>query len=1080
MDSYMTQKFTEKKLVEDYILKKLEEKGWRFVPSDDLERDNYAEPLLIPNLVRALERINKEIGIGDEEIKKVVNYIKLKLTGTRIEEAKQILDFYEFGVSVKFEKEKVVKYVQLFDFEDIENNKFIVTRQVHYDGSNRIRADIVLYVNGIPLVNIECKNPASVSESWYNAYRQIKEYEKTVPELYKYVQIGIAAESTARYFTIVPWQKEVKIHEWREEGKDSLDSMIEMLSRDTLLDIIRNFLFFRVEFGDATKVVTRYMQYRAANKIVNRVRESLESIESMESGESIESMESGESIESMESGESIESMESGESMESRESGESMESRESVESIESRESIGSIESRGEDRRPKKRGLIWHWQGSGKTLTMIFAANKLYYLKELENPTIFFIVDRIDLEEQLRGEFNSLDIVKPEVVSKVEDLKEILTYDGYRGKRGLFITLIHKFRENDLKYLQAELDELTQARKTIESRKNVIAFIDEGHRSQYGILAAQRKSILRNAFVFAFTGTPIAKRGRDTYKEFSYPPGEPYLDSYFIKQSQSDGFTVKIAYQPRLEGGEVHLKKDDLKGFLDSTFEELPEEIREEVEEKVKKRLNTIKLILEDPKRIKVVAEDIARHFQENIDGKFKAMVVAASREACVHYKRELDKHLPREYSEIEMTYKKDDGQEIQRYVAEARESYGGRDFDDIKKDTIERFKEKDIPKILIVTEMLLAGFDAPQLQVMYLDKPLKEHRLLQAVARTNRPFKDLKGAGVVIDYVGILKEFKKALEIYSEKDIKGALIDFDTIKDDFATLIKEILEILKDVPKDYERETLLKAIEVITTDEEKEKEFTQKYKKLRKIFELLGPDEIKLENFDSYKWLSAIYTYYLKVVLQISTYEEYVEKYCDKTIKFVHQSTEIERIEKDLPVIAFDEEYLQALEKKVKGRKEKAASILFTLNKLVLVERYRKPIYESLVEMVERLLEMWKEKTRDYERIYSEGVKILDKMNVLTERQKTLGFSDLEYSMLIVLENKLTKDNEMVKEVKDISGRLAKHMFPGWFNQTTAKKDLEKEIRRFVRGFKGRYNLSLDEVNDLHTKLVESIKNYGIS
>ncbi len=1046
--------FTEKSIVEDYIVKKLEEKGWRFVPSDDLERDSYAEPLLIPNLVRALERIYKAYSrrhtadrevisgpqptIRDEEINKVVN--EVKLTGTGIEGARRILDFYESGIPVKFEKEKVVKYVQLFDFEDIENNEFIITRQVHYDGRERIRADIVLYVNGIPLVNIECKNPASISESWHNAYRQIKEYEKTVSELYKYVQIGVAAESTARYFNIVPWQEEVKTHEWREEGKDSLDSTIAMLSRDTLLDIIRSFLFSRVELGDATKVITRYMQYRAANKIVNRVRESIKSMESKGS------MESGESMESKGSMESGESMESGVAT---------------------------------HRPKKRGLIWHWQGSGKTLTMIFAAHKLYYLRELKTPTIFFIVDRIDLEEQLKGEFSSLDLVKPEVVNKVEDLKEILTYDGYRGKRGLFITLIHKFRQNDLKDLKAELDELTQARKTIESRKNIIAFIDEGHRTQYGILAAQMKSILRNAFFFALTGTPISKRGRDTYREFSYPPEELYLDSYFIKQSQSDGFTVKIVYQPRLEG-EVHLEKDDLKGFLDTEFEELPEEIREEVEEKVKKKLNNIKLILENPERIKVVAEDIARHFQDNIDGKFKAMVVAASRKACVLYKRELDKHLPREYSEVEMTYKKDDGQVIQKYVKESMASYGGRDFDDIKKDIIEKFKEEEIPKILIVTEMLLTGFDAPQLQVMYLDKPLKEHRLLQAVARTNRPFKDLKGAGVVIDYVGVLKEFKKALEIYSEEDIKGALIDYDSIKEEFAALIKEILEILEGVTRDYKRETLLKAIEVVTTDEEKEKEFTQKYKKLRKIFELLGPDEIKLENFDSYKWLSAIYTYYLKVVLQMSTYEEYVERYCDKTIKFVHQTTEIERLEKDLPVIAFDEEYLQALEKKVKGRKEKAASILFTLNKLVLVERYRKPIYESLVEMVERLLEMWREKARDYERIYSEGVKILDEMNMLSERQKALGFSDLEYSMLLVLENKLAKDNEMVKEVKDISGRLDKHMFPGWFNQTTAKKDLEKEIRRFVRGFKGRYNLSLDEVNDLHTKLIESIKSYGVS
>ncbi|HEC86495.1 MAG TPA: hypothetical protein ENI49_01295, partial [Thermoplasmatales archaeon] len=293
--------FSEKSLVEDYIVKKLQEKGWKLIPADELERESLEEPLLIPNLVRALKRINEEKGIGDEEIRHVLNELKFK--GSGIEGAKQILNFYKFGVPVKFEKERVVKYVELFDYGNIENNEFIITRQVSYDGRERIRTDIMLYVNGISLVNIECKNPASLAESWFNAYRQIKDYEGTVPELYKYVQIGVACEAKAMYFPIVPWQEDVKVYEWREEFKNSVDSMIEMLSGERLLEIIRDFLFFRVEFGNATKVITRYMQYRAAKKIVDRVVKSI--------------------------------------------------------------------KGED--DKNKGLIWHWQGSGKTLTMIFAAN-----------------------------------------------------------------------------------------------------------------------------------------------------------------------------------------------------------------------------------------------------------------------------------------------------------------------------------------------------------------------------------------------------------------------------------------------------------------------------------------------------------------------------------------------------------------------------------------------------------------------------------------------------------------------------------------------------------------------------------
>ncbi|MEW6417318.1 MAG: HsdR family type I site-specific deoxyribonuclease [Nitrospirota bacterium] len=626
----------------------------------------------------------------------------------------------------------------------------------------------------------------------------------------------------------------------------------------------------------------------------------------------------------------------------------------------------------------------------------------------------------------------------------------------------------------------------------NRRNVVAFVDEGHRTQYGLLAAQMKAILKNAFFFALTGTPISKRGRDTYLEFSYPPEESYLDRYFINDSIKDGFTLKIVYQPRLET--EHLKKDQLEAFLETEFEELPEEIKEDVEEKVKKRLNAIKVVLENPFRIKVIAEDIANHFKNNVDGKFKAMVVAGSRKACALYKGELDKHLPREYSEVVMTYERDDKPVITELAAETIAKYGGRDIDDIMKAIIEKFKEEEFPKILIVTDMLLTGFDAPILQIMYLDKLLKEHRLLQAVARTNRPFKDLKEAGIVIDYVGILKEFKKALEMYSEEDIKGAIFSYESIREEFIALVNEILAILKDVPRDYARETLLKAIEVITSDEEKEKEFAERYRNLRNIFELLGPDEIKvgayghtpLHIFEIFKWLSAIYTYYMKVVIQKPPYEDYVQRYYDKTIRFIHRSTEVEKLDRELPPIAFDQKYLEELEERLKSRKEKAANILFTLNRLVLVERHRNPVYESLVEKVERLLEIWKEKTKDFKRVYSEGIKIIEQINELSERQKSLDFSDLEYSILLELEKKLDKVRAyrdtplLVKDVKELSERLEKHMFFGWFHQTTIKKEVEREVRRFVRGLKGRFNLTMDEVDNLHEILIESVKNYGTS
>lgn len=998
--------FTEKTVVEDYIIERFQEEGWKFIPSDELERENFEEPILTRNLIRAMREINKDLGIGDEEINKILN--ELKLTGSGHEGSKRILNFYKFGIPVKFEKDRVVKFVKLFNYDEIERNDFIVTRQANYKGRDNIRTDIMLYINGIPLVNIECKNPAEVGVNWYDAYKQIKDYEDKIPELYKYVQIGVAAESKSKYFPIVPWLDDVNISEWREDKKDSIDSTIEMLSGDKLLDIIKDFLFYRIEYGNPEKVITRYMQYRAANKMVGRVTRNF--------------------------------------------------------------------KGETERDK--GLIWHWQGSGKTLTMIFAAHKLYYSKELENPSIFFIVDRLELEDQLYTEFYSLDIVEPEIIGSIEDLKEILSYDDFRGKRGIFIVLIHKFRPEELKDLQEKLESVSKKRETIMTRKNIIAFVDEGHRSQYGILASQMKAILKNTFFFALTGTPVSKpqHGRDTYREFGYPPDDLYLDRYFIVDSIRDGFTVKIVYQPRLE--HLHLKKDLLEAFLEIELEEIPEQARDEVEERLKKRLNPVNVFLENEDRIETIAEDIAGHFKENADGKFKAMVVAASRKACTTYYEKLSELLPEKYLEVVMTPSRE-REDILTYVREARERYAGEDFETIVKNAIEDFKEEEFPKILIVTDMLLTGFDAPILQYMYLDKPLKEHRLLQAIARTNRPYKDLKKAGVIIDYVGILKEFKRALEIYSKEDIKDVLTDFESLKKEFVLLIKEIENIFEDISLDYERDTLLKAVEILTSDVKKEAEFIEKYRNLRKVFELLGPDEVKLEYFDIYKWITAIYTYYMKVVIREGTSVDfYVNKFYGKTVKFVHKSTEIEKLDKELPMIEFDENFLEKLEEKVKSKKEKAANILFTLQRMVLVDKHKSPIYESLVDRVEKMMKLWKQKTKDYELIYSEGVSAFDALNSLQSKQKEFGLNDVEYAMLLSLEQDLGEEEKLVDKVKELSSQLKESMFSGWVLQTTARKGIERDIRRFVRGFKTKYNLSLEDIDNLYKKLISDIMKYG--
>lgn len=1008
-------KSLESSLVEKPLIEKLAAAGWKLVPADQLERDSYKEPLLVTALIRAIKTINRDVPLEEKEVWVAIRELQSRVMGA--ESAKQILRFFKEGIPLRLEKTRTVEYLRLFDYSNTAANEFVVSRQVSHQGPSQvIRNDILLYVNGIPLVNIECKDPASLTEDWNTAYRQIKKYEGAVPELYKYVQIGMAAEQVVKFFPIVPWQDEVRTDEWKIEGTDPLDAAVSMLRPDCLLDILRYYLFMRREAGEDTKVLPRYIQYRAANKIVARVIDNLAG----------------------------------------------------------------------KTPKNRGLVWHWQGSGKTLTMIFAANKLYHLPALENPSIFFIVDRIDLEDQLYEEYAALttSVRAPEIIKSIAELKQYLLADQGRGRRGIMITLIHKFRPDELKSLQKELERLPG--ENVTTRKNIVAFIDEGHRSQYGLMAAEmRDGIFKNGFFFAFTGTPVSRTGKDTYSEFAYPAdGEAYLDRYFIRQSIEDGFTLKIAYQPRLENeAGIHLNRELLQTFLDTELEEIPAAYREPVEEGVKKRLNIIRIYLENPKRIEKIAEDIAAHFRENIDGRYKAMVVAVSRRACRLYKQELDKHLPPHYSEIVMTYQDEERDELlETYKTGVMEANPGYTTEEINTRIRDRFREEEDPRILIVTDKLLTGFDAPVLQAMYLDKPLKEHRLLQAIARTNRPYKNVKEAGLILDYVGILKNFKKALEQYNEKDIEWAISPLDEIRAEFEALMADLDRIFNGIKIGADdRDTFLSAIERLTSDELVAEEFVDTYRSMRRVFEFLGPDAIKLEFFEQYSWYSNVYSYYQRMALREQPdYLSTVRKYFEKTVKYVHTSTEVAELETGLPVIEFGPEYLKTLEEKSHDKRERAANIVFTLNRFVLVDQNQTPVYESLLDRVEKIIRAWKEKSKDYDAIYRDGAAVIREMEALKAEKNALGLPDAEYSMLLKIEEHWGRDPALAAELRQLSESLRKILFPGWIAQTSAKKNIEQEIRRFIRRYGKQHGKTVKEIDDMFASLIESVNTYAIS
>lgn len=995
--------------LEKYFIEQLAKAGWKYIEGKTLPKVGTEEQLLIPILSQKLKQINKNKNISNNDVDKVITELKLTVTG--IEGSKKLLRYYKQGVPVKFEKEKIVMLASLFDFENISNNSFIVSNQVTHTGLQNIRNDILLYINGMPLVNIELKDPTNPAESWENAYYQIKDYENSVSELYKYVQIGIASNGTARYFPIVPWQQEVKTYQWKQDEMDSLDATIQMLFPDNLLDILKNYFFIREEHGEVTKVIARYMQQRSVEKIVTRVKKYF-------------------------------------------------------------------NREDD---KNKGLIWHWQGSGKTFEIITAANKLMFLPELENPTIFIIVDRDDLQTQLQQEYDALDIKKARAISSINKLKELVVADDYKGKRGVFIILIHKFNPNEFDEVNKIIEE--QTGETISTRKNVICLIDEGHRSQYGLLASQMRKLLKNAFYFAFTGTPIAKKGRNTYLEFGFTEDEPYLDEYFITKSIADGFTKKITYKPRLD--KLHLDKEKLESFLQSEFEEIPEEFRENIKDEIRQRLNPVNLFLEDKARIEPIAEDIANHFRNNIEGNYKAIVVAASRKACVRYKHALDKFLPSSYSEIIMTYNptKDPGvPELYNYFQNLIKVHHGMEIEQIRKKIIEDYKEEENPKILIVTDMLLTGFDAPILQTMYLDKPLKEQRLLQAIARTNRPYGE-KESGLIIDYVGIFERIEKAFEIYAEQDISSAILNTDKLKDEFVGIIEDTIKTFYSIQKDYKISTLQSALEIIISDKLVEDAFTVNCKKLQRLYEFLGSAEVKLEYLKEYKWLMAVYSYYKKVVLRDDKYRYYLDKYFKRTLDLIHQETEVRELV-DSPVkVVINEEFISEIQKKVDNKKVTASNLVFALNRFVLVDQHKNPIYESLINRVEALVNKWRERVKenaDITEVLKDAQKISNEIVSLQSKQRELGLSDVQMATWLAIKINLDidTDEELLKEMKSLFDELSDVMIPGWTKNAELRKSVETKLRQFIfTKIRPKYPIPLEKVNDIHKSVSDKLIGY---
>ncbi len=732
--------------IEQLVLDQLGSLGYA-VTSDALigpdgkasERESYADVVLVNRLTTAIERLNPAIPAEarDDALRKVLATEKPSL----VEENRRLHKLMVEGVDVEFYSEDGTirgDKVRLIDFHDLSANDWLATGQftVIEGGVNR-RPDIVVFINGLPLGVIELKAPGGENATLAGAHNQLQTYKAQIPSLFRSNAVLVTSDGiTARVGSLTADQE--RFMPWRTtdgqviaaKGMPELNVLIEgVFERRRLLDLLQDFTVFGETPNGLAKIIAGYHQFHAVRRAVESTVRALALNKATSPAASYDGMREDPAV-----------------------------------------FGLPGVKGYQRGDKRIGVIWHTQGSGKSLLMAFYAGQLVRHPELENPTIIVITDRNDLDDQLFGTFAMCrDLIRQTPIQA--DSREHLQAALSRASGGVIFTTIQKFSPTTGETIYPLLSD----------RRNIVVIADEAHRSQYGFrarveqktgaiaygFAKYLRDALPNASFIGFTGTPIEKDDVNTPQVF----GE-YIDVYDISRAVEDGATVPIYYESRL--ARIELPEEE-KPKIDAEIEEITEDEATTEQERIKRKWATVEALVGSKKRLGMVAADLVRHFEDRVaamDG--KAMVVCMSRRICVALYNEIVALRPEWHSD-------DDAEGVIKVVMTGSAADPGHFQPHIgnksRRDLLaKRAKNpKDALKLVIVRDMWLTGFDAPSMHTMYVDKPMKGHGLMQAIARVNRVFRD-KPAGLVVDYIGIAQNLKNALGQYSGPDQKQAGID----------------------------------------------------------------------------------------------------------------------------------------------------------------------------------------------------------------------------------------------------------------------------------------------------------------
>lgn len=683
---------------------------------------------------------------------------------------------------------------------------------------------------------------------------------------------------------------------------------------------------------------------------------------------------------------------------------------------------------------KQGLIWHFQGSGKSLLMVFAAQKLRMIPELNNPTVVIVDDRIDLETQITATFNASDIPNLISLESKEDLESFFLGD----QRKIAITTIFKFGDVE---------------KELNPRDNIILMVDEAHRTQEGDLGSKMRLALPNAFFFGLTGTPINRIDKNTFNTFgALEDKSGYMSKYSFADSIRDNATLPLNFEP--VPVDLHVDREK----LDTEFESLTENLSKEDKAELSRRVN-MKAIMYDRKRIKKVCEHITKHFKEKIDPNgYKGQVVCYDRQCCLMYKEELDKLLGPDATTIVMDTNND---KEDKYKAYRRDR-------DAESKVLDRFRDPNDPlKLVIVTSKLLTGFDAPILQAMYLDKPMKDHNLLQAICRTNRTYDEGKTHGLIVDYIGVFDNVAKALD-FDESSMKKVISNIEEVKKQIPALMRKCLSYFMGVDRTIDGwEGLIAAQECLPNNKVKD-EFGADYKVLNRAWEAISPDPFLNPMKFDYQWLTRVFE---SVKPTDGRGGLIWASLGAKTMELVHEHLQIGEVHDDMEILTMDADLIDSFIEKQKDLRKTTIKV-----EIDLVAKIRKHSNDVKFVMLGEKLENLREKHEQGLITSIEFLKLLLELareaaeaehEVVPEEEVDKGkaaltelFDEVKNSKTPIIVERIVNDiDDIVKIVR----------FEGWQGTTAGKQEVKKALRSVVWI---KYKIKDKEVFDMAYKYIE--------